>query len=99
MKRSDIWLRDRLIISAFTMPKTIKVQNIPDHLYERVKLAAQANGHSINSEVIACLELVLPQSPVSVTARLSRARELRKALPHGKFEPVQIDAFKRDGAH
>ena len=34
----------------------ITVKNIPDDLYENLKLAAQVNHRSINSEIIACLE-------------------------------------------
>jgi antitoxin FitA len=81
------------------MPKTVNLQNIPDHLYERLRLAAKANGRSMNREVIGCLESVFPRSPVSVAECLSRARALRNELPQGKFEPAEIDAFKRDGAH
>ena len=80
------------------MPKTFNLQNIPDHLYERLRLAAKANRRSLNSQVIVCLESVFSRSPVSVAERLSRARELRNELPQGNFELAEIDALKRIGA-
>ena len=38
------------------MPTTLTLKNVPDDIYERLKLAAQAHRRSINSEVIVCLE-------------------------------------------
>lgn len=79
------------------MPTTLTLKNIPDDVYERLKLAAQAHRRSMNSEVIVCLEAVLLPRKLTIAERLSRARELRSALPQGQFEAGEMDALKRQG--
>ena len=79
------------------MPTTLTLKNIPDDVYERLKLSAQTHRRSMNSEVIVCLEAVLLPAKLTVMERLARARELRDALPHGPFEANDIDALKRQG--
>ena len=79
------------------MPVTLTLKNIPDAVYERLKLAAEANRRSMNSEAIVCLEKVLLTSRVTPAERLEQIRALRAELPQGKFLPADIDAFKRQG--
>jgi antitoxin FitA len=79
------------------MPTTLTLKNIPDDVYDRLKLSAQTHRRSMNSEVIVCLEAVLLPLKQSVPERLARARELRRALPQGQFEASEIDALKRQG--
>ncbi len=55
----------------------ITVKNIPDPIYENLKLAAQAHHRSINSEIIACLEKELMIENLSVDLRLKNAQKLR----------------------
>ena len=79
------------------MPTTLTLKNIPDDVYDRLKLSAQANRRSMNSEAIVCLESVLLPTKLTPTERLARARALRMALPKGKFAARDIDAMKREG--
>lgn len=79
------------------MPATLTLKNIPDDVYDRLKLSAQTHRRSMNSEVIVCLEAVLLPHKLTITERLSRARELRSALPQGQFESGEIDTLKRQG--
>ena len=79
------------------MPTTLTLKNIPDDVYERLKLSAQTHRRSMNSEVIVCLQAVLLPAKLTVMERLARARELRNALPHGQFEAAEIDALKWQG--
>jgi len=79
------------------MPTTLTLKNIPDTVYERLKLSAQAHRRSLNSEAIVCLEAVLLPAKVTPVERLARARALRGALPKGKFRAHDIDAAKRQG--
>ena len=79
------------------MPTTLTLKNIPDDVYDRLKLSAETHRRSMNSEAIVCLETVLLPAKVSPTERLARARELRDALPQGKFRQRDIDALKREG--
>ena len=79
------------------MPTTLTLKNIPDDVYARLRLSAEAHRRSMNSEVLVCLEAVLLPAKVAPTERLARARALRDALPRGKFRAADIDALKRDG--
>lgn len=79
------------------MPTTLTLKNIPDAVYERLKVSADAHRRSMNSEAIVCLETVLMAMPASPTTRLARARELRAALDPVKFQAREIDALKREG--
>ena len=79
------------------MPTTLTLKNIPDDVYDRLKLSAQAHRRSMNSEAIVCLESVLLPTKLTPTERLARARALRMALPKGKFAARDIDAMKREG--
>ena len=79
------------------MPTTLTLKNIPDEVYARLKLSAEAHRRSMNSEAIVCLEAVLLPAKVAPAERLARARALRSALPQRKFLTRDIDAFKREG--
>lgn len=79
------------------MPTTLTLKNIPDAVYERLKLAAEMHRRSLNSEAIVCLESVLLPTKMMPSERLARARELRAGLPAGKFRARDIDVAKREG--
>jgi len=74
---------------------TLTLKNIPDDVYERLKLSAAANRRSINREAIVCLEAALLATRIAPAERLARARTLRAALPKGAFRAKDIDAMKR----
>lgn len=38
------------------MPPTLTLKNIPDAMYDRLKLAAELHRRSLNSKAIVCLE-------------------------------------------
>lgn len=79
------------------MPTTLTLKNIPDEIYDRLKLAAQTHRRSMNSEVIVCLESVLLPIKVTPSERLARAQELRAALLQVKFKATDIDMLKHQG--
>ncbi len=79
------------------MPTTLTLKNVPDVVYEKLKLSAEVHRRSLNGEAIVCLEAVLFPSQVAPTERLARARELRSALAPTKFTARDIDALKREG--
>ena len=79
------------------MPTTITLKNIPDDVYDRLRLSAEAHRRSMNSEAIVCLEAVLLPTRVTPTERLARARELRAALSKGEYSASEIDKLKREG--
>jgi plasmid stability protein len=77
------------------MPTTLTLKNIPDDVYERLELSAEAHWRSMNSEAIVCLETALLGSRLAAAERLARARRLRAVLATGKFRAKDIDAMKR----
>ena len=84
-------------VVELTMPTTLTLKNIPDEVYKRLKLSAEAHRRSMNSEAIVCLEAALQRGKAAPAERLARARSLRAALPKGKFRARDIDAMKREG--
>lgn len=58
----------------------ITIKNIPEALYEKLKLTATAHRRSINGELIHCLEKVLMPQKISIADRIQRARELRPPI-------------------
>ena len=79
------------------MPTTLTLKNIPDAVYERLKLSAETHRRSLNSEAIVCLESMLLPTRMMPAERLARARELRAALPKAKFRSRDMDVAKRAG--
>ena len=79
------------------MPTTLTLKNIPDEVYERLKVAAEAHRRSLNSEAIVCLETVLTPTKIAPGERLARARQLRAGLSTTKFRARDIDTLKRQG--
>ncbi len=79
------------------MPTTLTLKNIPDVVYERLKLSAQTHRRSLNREAIVCLEAVLMPSAMATSDRLARARELRATLPNKEFKARDIQALKTQG--
>ena len=76
---------------------TITVKNIPDDLYERLKVVAGAHHRSINSEVINCLETVLKTRVLPVEERLNRIRNLRSKVDSEGLDAAEISAAIREG--
>lgn len=79
------------------MPTTLTLKNIPDTVYERLKLSAEAHRRSLNSEAIVCLEAMLLPAKMTPLERIARARALRSTLPKGKFLARDIDTARRQG--
>lgn len=79
------------------MPKTLTLKDIPDDVYERLKVAARMHRRSLSSEVIVCLETVLAPARIPSSERIARARKLRAGLTATRFRLQDIDALKRKG--
>jgi len=76
---------------------TITVKNIPDDLYERLKLAARINHRSINSEIIACIEKSVGKRQLDVEAFLAEARRLRELTADYVLTDEELTAAKEEG--
>jgi plasmid stability protein len=60
---------------------TLTIKNLPDSLYEQLKLTAAKHRRSINSEVIVQLENALPPPIPKAQEMLKEIREFRKKMP------------------
>jgi antitoxin FitA len=72
------------------MPAAITLKNIPDDIYDRLKVIAKTNHRSINKEAIACLEQALKPIDTPVDQRLARIRRLRATVNSRKVKPAEI---------
>ena len=75
----------------------LTLKNIPDDLYQRLKHSATQHRRSINSEVLACLELALLTPRRDVAATLSRIRELRAQSTTHWLTDADLLAMKDQG--
>ena len=59
---------------------SLTINNIPDDLYQELKLAAERHHRSINSEVIVCLKRSLQPVRINPEDRLKDTRKLRSQI-------------------
>lgn len=76
---------------------SITVKNIPQDLYEKLKVTATMNHRSINGEMIHCLEHVLMPRRLSVDDKLRRAKTIRAQLNKKVFDPAEIKKAIEEG--
>jgi len=75
---------------------SITIKNIPDALYEKLKLSASIKHRSINSEMINCLESILMPKRVPIGKRLQRAKRIRLAI-NTTVDPDEISKAISEG--
>jgi antitoxin FitA len=59
---------------------SITIKNIPDEVYDRIKLRAETNRRSINSEIIECLDQITRPSQVNADIVRYEAKRLRDSI-------------------
>lgn len=74
------------------MATSITLKNIPDHVYNSLRAAADAHHRSLNGEIIACLEQSLLPAKNNAHEHLAKARELRQTLAPYNFQADEIAA-------
>lgn len=75
----------------------LTIKNIPDDLYEQLKLKAELHRRSINSEVLVYLEQVLQPNKIKPTERLNRIERLRATIKPNQITPQDIDQAINSG--
>ena len=75
----------------------LTIKNIPEDLYNKLKLFAEQNHRSINSEVIVCLKRTLLPKKISPKERLNNIQTLRTQIPPSNITPDDIDQVINDG--
>lgn len=79
------------------MPMNLTLKNVPDEVYDRLRVSAERNRRSLNSEAIVCLAAVLMPSSINPQERLARVRELRAELRDVWLTDAAVDRAKREG--
>lgn len=76
---------------------SITIKNIPQELYEKLKITASLNHRSLNNEMINCLESVLMPRRLSVSDKLLRAKRIRNQFSADVFDPDEIKKAIEEG--
>jgi len=77
---------------------TVTIKNIPEEIYEKIKLQAKANHRSVNSEIISIFEhAIQKRTPMDVKEILERARKVRELTAHYTATEEEIDRWKKEG--
>lgn len=76
---------------------SITVKNIPQELYDKLKIVATLNHRSINNEMINCLESVLMPQRLSINEKLLRAKRIRDQINTGKIDANEIKRAIEEG--
>jgi plasmid stability protein len=78
---------------------TLHVQNVPDDLYERLKLRARAEKRSLSAEVVSLLERAIGEPPPERVELLERIRRRRSQIEpmRGRLS-ASLDLLREDRA-
>ncbi|HLO14109.1 MAG TPA: Arc family DNA-binding protein [Anaerolineales bacterium] len=77
---------------------TVTIKNIPEDIYEKIKMQAKANRRSVNSEIISIFEhAVQKRTPIDVQEILERARKVRELTANYTITNEEIDRWKKEG--
>jgi antitoxin FitA len=68
----------------------LTIKNIPDDLYEQLKIKAELHRRSINSEVLVYLEQALRPQKILPQERLNRIEQIRATIKPNQITPQDI---------
>jgi plasmid stability protein len=74
----------------------VTVRNLPDEIHRRLKERAKRNHHSLNAEIVACLEAAVVAPLVDVDNLISEARRLRRRA-RGRLNERFLGEIKNEG--
>jgi antitoxin FitA len=69
----------------------VTIENIPDDLYEQLKIKANLNNRSIDSEILTCLVQALLPNKLMPEERLSQIEQLLAAIAPNQITAQDID--------
>ncbi len=76
---------------------SITVKNIPQELYNKLKIVATLNHRSINNEMINCLESILMPQRLTTSEKLLRAKRIRNNINISKIDANDIKRAIEEG--
>lgn len=76
---------------------TLTIKGLPDPIYERLKVQAEAHRRSLNGEIIVCLERAVSAARFDPGAWLAEARAFRETLTIKPLSDRELRAARRAG--
>jgi antitoxin FitA len=76
---------------------TLTIKNVPETIYERIKIQAKNNHRSINGEIISLLEHALSIPPIDVEGTIKRARKIRELTADYVISADEIEKMIDEG--
>jgi plasmid stability protein len=76
---------------------SLTIKNIPPIIYERLKMQAENNRRSLNSEVITILERALSMQPIDVESTIERSRRLQELTANYTLTADEIEKMINEG--
>jgi plasmid stability protein len=76
---------------------SITIKNIPDDLYEELKVRAATNRRSINNEVIMLIERAFRSYKPTPEEVLERAGQLRELTAHYVITAEEVEQWINEG--
>ncbi|MGD8404056.1 MAG: Arc family DNA-binding protein [Anaerolineales bacterium] len=76
---------------------SLTIKNIPPIIYERLKMQAENNRRSLNSEVITILERALSVQPIDVESTIERSRRLQELTASYTLTADEIEKMINEG--
>lgn len=75
----------------------ITLKNIPDFLYDQLKVSASAHHRSLNSEIIYCVERTLGAHKIDAAEHIEVARKLRAITAQHNLTDQELNNAKNEG--
>ena len=75
----------------------ITVKNIPDKLYEKLKIHAAMNHRSLNNEIIVCIEKAIKSRRIDQNRFLDRVQRIRRENKLPYLTDQVLQEMKNEG--
>jgi len=76
---------------------TLTIKNVPEQIYDQIKIRAKRNHRSINGEILSILEQATSLPPIDVQATLERARKVRELTANYTVTVDEIEKMINEG--
>ncbi len=76
---------------------TLTIKNMPEKVYERLKVSAKANQRSINKELIAIVQQAVMPQAIDVDEWLEQTRKIRERTAEYILTDDEITRLKNEG--
>jgi plasmid stability protein len=76
---------------------TLTIKNMPENVYERIKMSAKANQRSINKEIIAIVQQAVMPRAIDVDEWLNQTRQIRERTANYILSDEEITRIKNEG--